>query len=426
MISISKLYTDRSQTHDGLRYGVKADKGVADPHRVERSARRRRPVVVWNLTRTCNLRCVHCYTDSEEKKYAGELDLDQLLAVADDLVQYKVPAVLLSGGEPLIHPHFWTIAERLRAGDLRVVISTNATLITPDVAKRLKDLGLIYVGASLDGIGETNNKFRGKPWAFEKAVAGIRNAKAAGLKVSLRMTLTKHNVDDLDGIFAFVEAEDIERICFYHLAYAGRGRGLSSDDCSPEQTRTAVEKIVSWTKAQDDAGTPRDVLTVDNHVDGPYIYLRLLEEGKPERAAEVKRMLEWNGGGANSSGVGVSDIDMLGEVHADQFSMHESFGNVKDRPFSEIWEDESHPVMAGLRDRLPLLKGRCKACKFLSMCGGSLRVRAQHYYGDRWAEDPACYLTDEEIGFAPGPEDERPVPLHLREGADLGGDAVAV
>lgn len=422
MISVSKLYTDRSQAHDGLRYGVRAARHIEDAHEVQKSARRRKPVVVWNLTRTCNLRCVHCYTDSEEKKYDGELNLEQLLAVCDDLVQYQVPAVLLSGGEPLIHPHFWEIAERLRAGNLRVVISTNATLITPEVAARLKELGLIYVGASLDGIGETNNKFRGKPWAFEKAVAGIRNAKAAGLKVSLRMTLTKHNVQDLDGIFRFVDEESIERVCFYHLAYAGRAQAKSDDDCTLEETRDAVETIMRWTRDLDERGTPRDILTVDNHADGVYIYLRLLEEGQTERAEEVRKMLEWNGGGANSSGVGVSDIDFKGEVHADQFSMHESFGNVKDRPFSEIWEDESNEVLAGLRDRLPLLKGRCGACQYLKMCGGSLRVRAHMYYGDRWAEDPACYLTDEEIGYQPGPDEERPVPV----APEAGGDSLSV
>jgi radical SAM protein with 4Fe4S-binding SPASM domain len=419
MISVSKLYTNRSQTHDGLRYGVRADSHVEDPHDVQRSARRRKPVVVWNLTRTCNLRCVHCYTNSEEKKYQGELSNEELDAVADDLIAYKVPAVLLSGGEPLIHPYFWELSKRLVDGGLRVVISTNATLITDEVAKRLKATGVTYVGASLDGVGETNNEFRGKPWAYDKAVAGIRACKRNDIKISLRMTLTKHNVNDLDGIARFVEEEGLERVCFYHLAYAGRGRGLSSDDCSPEETRAAVEKIVAWTRSLDEAGTPKDILTVDNHADGPFIYLQLLAEGRDEDAARVKEMLEWNGGGANSSGVGVSDIDPLGEVHADQFSMHESFGNVKDRPFSEIWEDESHPVLAGLRDRLPLLKGRCGACKFLSMCGGSLRVRAQHYYGDRWAEDPACYLTDEEIGYAPGPEEIRPVPVE-------DGDRVAV
>lgn len=419
MISVSKLYTNRSQTHDGLRYGVRPDASVEDPHAVEGEARRRKPVVVWNITRTCNLRCVHCYTESEERRYDGELTKDELLAVADDLIQYQVPAVLLSGGEPLIHPHFWEIAERLTGGGIRTVISTNATLITPETAARLKKIGLIYVGASLDGIGETNNKFRGKPWAYERAVAGIRNAKAAGLKVSLRMTLTRHNVADIDGIADFVDQEGIERVCFYHLAYAGRGRGLSGDDCAPEDTRQAVERIIAWTREMDEKGTPRDILTVDNHADGPFIYLKLLEEGRNERAEEVRRLLEWNGGGANSSGVGVSDIDFKGDVHADQFSMHESFGNVKDRPFSVIWEDDSHPVLSAMRDRLPLLKGRCGACRFQSMCGGSLRVRAQHYFGDRWAEDPACYLTDEEIGYQPGPDEVRPIPVHEQTGGPV-------
>lgn len=413
MISISKLYTGRSQAHDGLRYGVRSAPGVDRPHALADSARTRRPVVVWNITRTCNLRCVHCYSDSAARSYPGELDRDQLLAVADDLIDYGVPAVLLSGGEPLVHPHFWEIAQRLILGGRRVVLSTNATLLTPEVAQRLATLGVIYVGASLDGIGPTNDEFRGVDGAFERAVQGIHNARAAGLKVSLRMTLTKHNVEDIEGIARFVEEEGIERVCFYHLAYSGRGRGLEGDDCTPEETRTALEKILAWTRELERKGTPRDVLTVGNHADGPFLWLKLEEEGRLEEAEAVWELLEWNGGGANSSGVGIADIDFLGEVHADQFSMHESFGNVKERPFSEIWEDESNPTLAGLRDRLERLGGRCSVCRFQRLCGGSLRVRAEAAYGDMWAEDPACYLTDEEIGV-PRNLRRAPAPKRLR------------
>ncbi len=401
MIAISKLLCDSSFTHDGLRYGLQPDSGVENPHKVERTAAGRKPVVVWNLTRTCNLRCVHCYTDSDNQKYTGELTHDELMAVADDLGQYGVPAVLISGGEPLMHKHFWDIAARLKQNKLRTVLSTNATLITPEVADRLKnEVGVIYVGASLDGIGETNNQFRGRPWAYDKAVQGIRNCKKAGIRISLRMTITRHNVDDLEGISKFVEDEGIERVCFYHLAYAGRGRDMSdgNDDCAPARTREAVDRIFEWVEDIHDKGQKKDILTVDNHCDGPYLYMRL-KQRDPVRAEEVRRMLEWNGGGTWSSGVGVSDIDFRGDVHADQFSMHYSFGNVRQRPFSEIWEDLSNPVLAGLRDRLPLLKGRCGACQYQKMCGGSLRVRAEHYYGDMWAQDPACYLTDEEIGL---------------------------
>ena len=222
--------------------------------------------------------------------------------------------------------------------------------------------------------------------------------KRAGMKISLRMKLTNHNVENLDGIFKFVENEDIERVCFYHLAYSGRGKKISSDDCSLEETRQAVDFILEKTKELHNKGIKKDILTVDNHADGIYIYLKLLSENN-NRAEQVKQLLEWNGGGANSSGVGIGNIDFVGNVHADQFWMDYSFGNVRERKFSEIWQDTSDPLMAGLKNRLSLLKGRCGKCKWKKMCGGSLRVRAKFVHNDPWAEDPACYLTDEEIGL---------------------------
>ncbi|MEE8385129.1 MAG: SPASM domain-containing protein, partial [Dehalococcoidia bacterium] len=144
-----------------------------------------------------------------------------------------------------------------------------------------------------------------------------------------------------------------------------------------------------------------------------YLYLRLREE-EPERAEEVRRLLAWNGG--NQSGVGISSVDPLGEVHADQFSWQYSFGNVRERPFSSIWPDTSHPRMAILKNRQPHLKGRCRSCRFLDICNGSLRARAESYFDDFLAPDPACYLTDEEIGLAAGAPDaetarEWPVPV---------------
>lgn len=398
MIGISKLYCDSSFGHDPLRYGVKADRGTEKPHRLAKSAKERRPVVVWNLTRTCNLRCIHCYTDSDAKKYPGELETEQALRVIEDLAQYKIPSLLLSGGEPLLRHDFWILLEAAAKAGIRCVLSTNATLIDPPTAKRLKESGLLYVGASLDGIGEVHNKFRGRDWAFEKAVQGIRNCKAEGIKISLRITLTRHNVDELDRYFEFIQKEDIERVCFYHLAYSGRGRKLTAEDLSPEETREAIDKILAKTRALHGQGLKKDILTVANHADGVYLYLKLLRED-PQRAEKVRELLEWNGGGANSSGIGIANIDFFGNVHADQFWQTVSFGNVKERPFSEIWEDTSHPLLGGLKNRLNLLKGRCKECRYLKMCGGSLRVRAYALTGDPWDEDPACYLTDEEIGL---------------------------
>ena len=395
MIDIGKLYCGGSSSGDRIRYGRAGPQDGSAP----KSAAERRPVVVWNVTRTCNLRCIHCYTDSEARAYAGELTTDEGQALLADLAAFQVPAVLFSGGEPLMRKDLFALVERAVSRGLRPTLSTNGVLIDAKTAQRIQDAGFTYVGISLDGIGAINDQFRGQAGAFERAVQGFRNCVAVGQRVGLRLTLTRHNYEDLHAIFDFIEAEQVDRACFYHLAYAGRGRQIAGYDLSHAETRQALDIILERTDDLHRRGLPKNILTVDNHVDGVYVYLKLRERD-PERADEVLRLLRWNGGGRYSSGVGIADIDFEGNVHADQFWMHHSFGNVRERPFSEIWMDTGEPLMAGLKDRLPRLKGRCARCQYLDACGGALRVRADVYYGDPWAPDPACYLTDEEIGLA--------------------------
>ncbi len=386
MLNLTKLYCNVSQPADHLRYG--------QGHGAPRAASERRPIVVWNITRRCNLNCIHCYSDSEAKVYPGELTLDQCYTVIDDLAGFKVPAVLLSGGEPMIHPNFYDIATRAVERGLRLTLSTNGTLIDLDAAKRLKTLGFAYVGISLDGIGETHDYFRGKQGAFVKTVEAFRHCKAVGQKVGLRLTLSRNTIDDLDRILDFIEAEGIDRVCFYHLVFSGRGANLV--DVEPTRTRTAIDKIVDRTALWNRTGKTREVLTVDQPADNAYLYLRLLRENNP-RAQEVYDLIKWNGGGANSSGVGISNIDTQGSVHPDQFWQTVNLGNVKEQPFSQIWTRKDHPILNGLRNRLPLLKGKCGRCRFQPICGGGFRVRAEQIHGDPWAEDPGCYLTEEEI-----------------------------
>jgi len=404
MIDITRLYCDRDTPADSLRYGhgpsskssCRAEMpGAPRIERQPKTAAERRPVVAWNTSRTCNLKCVHCYTDSEAKKYENELSTEEGKALIEDLARFQIPALLFSGGEPLMRKDLFELVGHAVKLGIRPTLSTNGTLITREVAQRIKDLGFTYVGISLDGIGEINDSFRGKKGAFEKAMEGFRNCKAVEQRVGLRLTLTRHNYQDLHGIFDFIEAEGIDRACFYHLVYSGRGK--ESDDLTHEETRDALDIILARTKDMNDRGLEKDILTVDNHVDGIYLYMKLLEED-PERAEAVMKLLKWNGGGMYSSGVGFGDIDFLGNVHADQFWMHHSFGNVRERPFSEIWMDTSDPLMAGLKDRRSHIHGRCATCKYFDACGGALRVRADLVYGDPWAPDPACYLTDEEIG----------------------------
>jgi Fe-coproporphyrin III synthase len=401
MIGITRLYADRNTPSDGLRYGRQRLEGVRARDVVTttpaRSAAERRPVVVWNVGRRCNLHCVHCYSDSANRLYPGELTTGEGRALIDDLAEYGIPALLFSGGEPLLREDIFALIAHARLRGLRATLSTNGTLITPTVAETLHELEVSYVGISLDGIGRVNDMFRGHKGAFEKAMAGFRNCRAAGQRVGLRMTLTRRNCQDLDEIFDFIEAEGIERACFYHLVYSGRGS--ASDDLTPEVARAAVDTILRRSRDFAERGVGCEVYTVDNHADNVYLYLKLREED-PARAEEVLALMRWNGGGLHSTGVGLADIDWFGNVHPDQFWMSHTLGNVKERPFSEIWEDLSDPLLAGLRNRAPLLKGRCGRCAWQDVCGGSFRVRALQVHGDPWAEDPGCYLTEEEIAGA--------------------------
>ncbi|MRG77092.1 MAG: 12,18-didecarboxysiroheme deacetylase [ANME-2 cluster archaeon] len=396
MIGISKLYCGTVEPSDALRYGRDSSKL---PSHLLQFSKDKKPVVVWNMGRRCNLKCIHCYAQSRDIEYEDELTTQQGKELIDDLAQFGSPVILFSGGEPTMRKDLPELAMHARDKGMRAVISTNGTLIDEKMAKVLKDIGLSYVGVSLDGMRETNDKFRGVPGAFDAALQGMRNCKKEGIKVGLRFTINKKNAQDIPAIFDLLEEEGIPRVCFYHLVYAGRGSKLVEEDLSHEESRRVVDLIMDKTKEMHDKGFPMEVLTVDNHCDGPYVYFRLLEED-PERAAEVYELLMMNQG--NSTGIGIGCVSWDGSVHADQFWRHYSFGNVKERPFSEIWMDTSDELMAGLKDRKALIKAnanRCAKCKWLDICNANFRVRAEAIYDNVWADDPACYLTKEEIGY---------------------------
>jgi len=396
MIGISKLYCGTVEPSDALRYGRDSSKL---PSHLLQFSEDKRPVVVWNITRRCNLKCVHCYAHAKDIPFDNELTTDQGKGLIDDLAAFGSPVMLFSGGEPLVRKDLPQLAAYAVEKGMRAVISTNGTLITPKMARTLKEIGLSYVGISLDGMKEINDRFRGVNGAFRSALEGIKNSQDAGIKVGLRFTVNKFNVMEIPKIFQLLEEMDIPRVCFYHLVYAGRGSELVKEDLSHEETRTALDLIIDETKRLHAAGKPKEVLTVDNHADGPYIYLRLLKED-PERAKEVLELLKWNEG--NNSGRGIGCVSWDGEVYADQFWRHYSFGNIKDRPFSKIWMDTSEPLLGKLKEKKKHVKGRCANCTWLDVCGGNFRVRAEAVSGDVWAPDPACYLTDEEIALAYG------------------------
>jgi 12,18-didecarboxysiroheme deacetylase len=397
MIGISKLYCRTVEPSDALRYGRDSKRL---PSHLLQFSKDKKPVVVWNVTQRCNLRCVHCYAHSKDINYDNELTTQQGKELIDDLAEFGTPVILFSGGEPLMRKDLPELAAYATSRGIRAVISTNGTLITEKMAKTLKDIGLSYVGISLDGMRDTNDRFRGMDGAFDKALQAVRNCQKENIKVGLRFTINKHNVQDIPAILDLLEEENIPRICFYHLVYSGRGSEMRDEDLSLEETRQTVDLLMDRTKELHDKGKMVEVLTVDNHCDGPYIYLRLLKDDS-ERAAEVLELLQMNRG--NSTGIGFGCVSWDGSVHPDQFWRHYSFGNVKERKFSEIWKDTSDALMAGLKDRKPLIKAnadRCAKCKWLDVCNGNFRVRAEAVFNNVWADDPACYLTEEEIGYS--------------------------
>ena len=391
MIGISKLYCATVEPSDALRYSRQS--GQLPSHLLQFS-KDKKPVVVWNMTRRCNLKCVHCYARSEDISYDNELSHQQSITMIDDLAKFGVPVLLFSGGEPTVHPRLVEYAQYAVSKGMRAVISTNGTLITKEKAKILKEIGLSYVGISLDGLEETHDKFRGVKGSFKKVMAAIENCQQVGIKVGLRFTINKRNVKDIPGIFDLLEEKNIPRACFYHLVYSGRGSEIAKEDLSHEETRKVLDLIMDRTKDLHDRNLPKEVLTVDNHADGPYVYQRLLDED-PERAAEVLELLEMNEG--NNSGRGIGCISWDGEVHPDQFWREKSLGNVKDKPFSEIWTNVDNEFLMKLKEKKKHVKGRCSQCRWLDICGGNFRARAESVANDPWDSDPACYLTDDEI-----------------------------
>ncbi|OOG25686.1 heme d1 biosynthesis radical SAM protein NirJ [Thioalkalivibrio denitrificans] len=385
---------------------VKGADAVLPPHRQPPG-----PVVIWNLIRRCNLTCKHCYSISADKDFPGELDTTEVYGVMDDLRQFGVPVLILSGGEPLLRSDIFDISRRAKEMGFYVGLSTNGTLITRDNIHRIADIGYDYVGVSIDGLKETHDYFRRRQGAFEESMNGIRLCRENGIKIGMRFTITMDNAHELPEMLKLMEREDVDKFYLSHLNYAGRGNRNRKDDAYHQVSRDAMDLLFDacWDDVQ--AGRHREFVTGNNDADGVYL-LFWIARRFPEHVEYMRARLEQWGG--NSSGVNIANIDNLGNVHPDTFWWDYHLGNVRERPFSEIWQDTRDPLMAGLKARPRPLKGRCAECHHQSVCGGNTRVRAWQLTGDPWQEDPACYLTDEEIGVEGTSERLRMFPYSRR------------
>ena len=388
MFNITKMLTKFNTYGDQLRY----DKDCSNSPIGTRSGLG--PVVAWNINSQCNLNCKHCYSNSTAIKKDSTLNTKEAFNLIDQLADFKVPVLLLSGGEPLLRPDLFKLIKKAKSRNLRVVISTNGTMLTEKMVKKLKSLGVSYIGISLDGLEKVNDEFRGKKGAFKAALDGIRNCQKYEQKVGLRFTINRDNYQELDDLFQLIEKENIPRICFYHLVYSGRGENIKEAELDDQEKKKSLDKIFKWTQYFIDQGEPKEVLTVDNHADGAYLYLKI-KENNPERSKYIYAQLLKSGG--NRSGSAIANIDHKGDVYADQFSRFTTLGNINKKKFSKIWKNQKNEFLNKMRNRKKYLKGRCADCRFLEICNGNLRARA-YAAGDLWGADPGCYLSDQEVG----------------------------
>ena len=359
------------------------------------------PVVIWNLIRRCNLACKHCYATSADIDFEGELSTDEVFAVMDDLKAFGVSVLILSGGEPLLRPDIFEISQHAKDMGFYVGLSTNGTLIDASNIEAIEGVGYDYVGVSLDGMRDTHDRFRRKQGAFDESINGIRLCHEAGIKIGLRFTLTQDNAAELPELLQLMRDEDIDKFYLSHLNYAGRGNRNRASDLHHQMTREAMDLMFETCWQDVKAGIKREFVTGNNDADGVYL-LQWARQHLPEHVEALHRqLLRWGG---NSSGVNIANIDNLGTVHPDTMWWDYSIGNVRERPFSEIWQDTTDPLMAGLKATRRPLEGRCASCSHLAICGGNSRTRAWQLTGNPWAEDPGCYLSDEEIGVVDMPE----------------------
>ncbi|MEM2786837.1 MAG: radical SAM protein [Archaeoglobaceae archaeon] len=325
------------------------------------------PIVVWNITNRCNLNCIHCYARANSK--AAELSTTECKRIINELSGIGVPLILFSGGEPLLRKDVFELAEYAKERGIKVVLSTNGTLIDERIVDELKIFD--YIGISFDGT-KVHDKFRGMQGAFEKSLKALEIAREITL-TGIRFTLTKYNFLELPDLIKIAKELEIPRFCVYHLVPSGKA--VFSDDVDNGTRKRVINYLIQIAEKEDEM----EILTVDNPADGIYVYLQTKRD-------EILEFLKYRGG--DGSGIRLACIDETGNLHPNQFWMDYTAGNLSKQSFKSLWLND--PLFKMLREKEKYLQERCGECRFKKFCGG-FRVRALRY-GNLWGFDPSCYI----------------------------------
>ena len=366
-----------------------AEYGITKPQRLSAPF-----MVVWNFTKQCNLKCKHCYANAGPKPAPDELTLEQRYEVIDQLDEAGVAAISFSGGEPLINKDFWPVAEYAAKKGFYISVATNGTLITEEVAKRLKKIGVRYAEISIDGPNaEIHDRFRGIEGAFELSIKGIKNAKKAGLEVGIATVATHHNLNRIPEIVQLARDLNVDRIIVFNFIPTGRGMEIVEDDLSPEEREELMKYLYSeWQK-----GSMQVLSTCPAYA---RISLNAVAEEKghkvsPTHFADVEVPEEFLGAGKTLAeflgGCGAGriycSIEHNGDIQPCVF-MPINVGNVFKDGFQNVWDNSE--VFNVLRDR-DARDYACSTCPYRYVCGGC-RARAYAYYGNIKAPDPGCVI----------------------------------
>jgi len=343
-------------------------------------------LVAWEITRSCNLHCAHCRASASGGEYKDELTTQEASVLIDQIREAGNPIIILTGGEPLVRSDVYSIAEYARAKGLRVVMGTNGTLVTPQIAARLKDSGLSRISVSLDfPIPELQDKFRGQQGAFSAALAGIRSIREADVEVQINCTLTRLNIAYLNDLLSLALHEGAVAFHPFFLVPTGRGKGLCDVELSAEEYESALNWIYDRQLELKDR-------IFFKPTDAPH-YLRILRQRTKHEALKAgpSSTSHHNHGSTDSisrgcmAGSGFCFISHTGRVQGCGY-LDLAAGNIRNQPFGEIWRDS--PLFRQLRD-LSAIKGKCGVCEYKSICGGC-RARAYETTGDHLESEPYC------------------------------------
>ncbi len=344
--------------------------------------------VVWNITNLCNLACKHCYQNSGPHRDPDELDLEEKIRVVDQLGDNYVPFLAIAGGEPLADKDLWKVLEHAYRRGIHLTVASNGTLITPEKAARLKEVGVKYVEISIDSlVPEEHDEFRGRRGAWQKAIEGIRNCVAVGLRTGLATCFTQKNVHTVDDVIQF--AKDLGCRTFSHFNFipVGRGRDILDDDLTPERREwllkalnrhlqenkiTIISTSPQFSRACVMYG-PQDGLFATGHAG----------QGSGTKTRILSRYI-----GGCGAGRCYCSIEPNGDVTPCVYISDIRVGNLRSQSLQEIWDCDLFALLSDRSKR----SGHCRVCDYHSYCGGC-RARAYAYTGDITASDPGCIFN---------------------------------